>query len=216
MLKQGKINSIGFAKKSMYEYYKQMGYNVEFVMNNISLSAELKNIPSKKKTSDNVKIGLYASGNRWVKNFYNQFAGAALVENSIIDCIPINQRVREFSDILKARLTGSTNNIKRNDLLKRMSENDINLYCTFVECAPLLPLESMEMGVPCITGNNHHYWEGTELEKYLVVDKVDNSFEIYNRINYCLKNKEKIMKLYKEWKESYDKIYKESIRSFLK
>lgn len=216
MLKQGQINSIGFAKKSMYEYYKKMGYSVEFVMNNISLSDELKKVSNLKKNSDNVKIGLYASGNRWVKNFYNQFAGAALVENSIIDCIPINQRVREFSNILNARLTGSSKNIKRNELLERMAQNDINIYCTFVECAPLLPLESMEMGVPCITGNNHHYWEGTELEKYLVVDKVDNSFEIYNRINYCLKNKNKIMKLYKEWKNEYNKTYKKNIESFLK
>lgn len=216
LLKQGKIDSIGFAKKSMYEYYKKLGYNVEFVMNSIKLDDSFSKKNTDNKDSKNIKIGLYASGNRWVKNFYNQFAGAALVENSIIDCIPINQRVREFSDLLKARLTGSVTNIKREELLKRMSENDINVYCTFVECAPLLPLESLEMGVPCITGNNHHYWKGTELEQYLIIDEADNSYEIYKRIKYCLENKEKIMFLYQEWKKNYDKEYEKNIKRFLK
>ena len=33
---------------------------------------------------ENIKIGLYASGDRWVKNFYNQLAGASLIENAKI------------------------------------------------------------------------------------------------------------------------------------
>ena len=209
------IDSIGFVKKSMYEYYKELGYNVEFVMNNVNISEEDKAKANSNKDKRFVKIGLYGSGNRWVKNFYNQFAGAALVKNSIIDCIPVNARIKDFSKILRARVVGKTTNVKREELLIRMSQNDINLYCTFVECAPIIPLESFEMGVPCLTGDNHHYWEGTELEKYIVVDKIDNSIEIKNRIELCLKNKDKIMELYKKWKKDYDKQYIKNIKQFL-
>jgi hypothetical protein len=86
-----------------------------------------------------------------------------------------------------------------------MAKNDINIYVTFVECAPLLPLESFELGVPCITGNNHHYWENHELRDYVVVDEVDNVIKIYEKIIYCLENREKVLNLYFDWKEKYDR-----------
>ena len=214
LLKQKKIKSIGFVKKSMYELYKEKGYNVEFVMNNVHLSNDLKKNTMFKK-HDNIKIGLYASGDRWVKNFYNQLAAASLIENVEIDCIPLSNKAIEFSNLLNIKLNGNSNLINRIDLIKRMSMNDINIYTTFVECAPIIPLESLEMGVPCITGNNHHYWENTELEKYLIVNKVDNPIEIKNKIELCLKNKDKIIKLYHDWKKEYDKISQKSVDDFV-
>lgn len=215
LLNTSKINSIGFVKKTMYKLYKEKGYNVEFVMNTVNLNSK-NYILNKPTNSDDVKIGLYASGDRWVKNFYNQLSAASLVKNASIDCIPLSNKTVEFSKILHTNLTGEFKPLKRDELLKRISKNDINIYATFVECAPLLPLESLELGVPCITGNNHHYWKDTELEKYLIVDNVDDIFQIHKKIELCLKNKEKIIKLYKKWKKSYDKEAKKSIDNFLK
>ncbi len=214
LLKEKKIYSIGFVKKSMYELYKAKGYNVEFVMNNVSLTG----LEKVQKANDNgtIKIGLYASGDRWVKNFYNQLAAASLIDNCEIDCIPLSNKAVEFSKLLNVKLNGLSNSINRNDLIRRMAMNDINIYTTFVECAPIIPLESLEMGVPCITGNNHHYWENTELEKYLIVDKVDNPIEIKKQIELCIKNKDKIIKLYKEWKSEYDKLSLKSVNDFIK
>lgn len=211
-LKTKKIVSIGFVKRTMYEFYLKKGYNVEFVMNNVHIDNQKK---STKKESTNTKIGLYASGDRWVKNFYNQLAAASLVENAEIDCIPLSAKSIEFSKLIDVHLNGSFKPLKREELLQRMSQNDINIYTTFVECAPMIPLESLELGVPCITGDNHHYWENTELEKYLVVPSVDNIFKIYEKIILCLENREKILKLYKEWKKDYDIKSKESIEKFI-
>ena len=101
-------------------------------------------------------------------------------------------------------------------MLKRIANNDVNVYVTFTECAPLIPLESLELGVPCITGDNHHYFEGTKLEKYLVVSKEDNIIEIYNQIMKALQNKEEILKEYKLWKKDYDLLAKKSVENFLK
>ena len=195
------IESIGFVKKTMYDLYKELGYNVEFVMNTVHID-NYKDLGSK-SNNKNVKIGVYASGDRWVKNFYNQLAGAALVKNSIADIVPISEKAKTFCKILKLNVTGE-GLISRGDLLHRLSKNDINLYITFVECAPIIPLESLELGVPCITANNHHYWQNTELEKYLVLDKCEDPKAIADRIELCLKNKDKIIKLYNEWKKEYD------------
>ena len=98
--------------------------------------------------------------------------------------------------IIGANIVGNSKPILRDELLKRIASNDINIYTTFVECAPLIPLESLELGVPCITSNNHHYWEGTELEKYLVVNAPDNIIEIKKQIDLVLKNKEKIILIF--------------------
>lgn len=214
LLNSNKIKSIGFVKKSMYEFYKAIGYNVEFVMNRVEINNK-KDYISDSKDDDKLKIGLYASGDRWVKNFYNQLAGAALVENAIIDVIPTSDKIEEYSKHIKANIHGSKN-VSHSELLYRMAQNDINIYITAVECAPIIPLESLELDVPCITGNNHHYWENTELEKYLVLNKIDDPLEIKNRIDLVIKNKEKILKLYNEWREKNNKDSKKSVDSFIK
>lgn len=212
-LLEGKIiNSIAFVKKSMYDLYKAKGYNVEFLYNTVHVQKKEMSIKDK---SEKIKIGLYASGDRWVKNFYNQLAAASLFENAIIDCIPINNKIIKMSRILNVVSGGLRTNIPREKMLGRMSENDINFYVTFSECAPLIPIESLELGVPCITGNNHHYWEGTELEDYLIVNESDDVLKIYEKANYALENKDKILNIYKKWKKEYDKKSMESVNKFL-
>lgn len=211
--KYGIIDSIGFVKKSMYEFYKSKGFNCEFVMNTLSIDKTKYNI--EKKEDKYTRIGVYASGDRWVKNFYNQLSAASMIKNHLIDCVPKSQKTMDFANIINANLIGESKPIPRKQLLQRISQNDINIYTTFVECAPLLPLESFELGVPCITSNNHHYWEGTELEKYLIVNAPDNIIEIKNKIDYVLKNKDEIMKLYDRWKVSYDKKAKKTIKKFI-
>lgn len=212
-LNDGKINSIGFVKKSMYEFYKEKGYNVEFVMNTIHLKEKY---PNKSNDDNQIKIGVYASGDRWVKNFYNQLSAASLVKNHLIDCVPLSEKTKEFGKLIKADIEGINHPIPREELLKRIASNDINIYVTFVECAPMIPLESLEQGVPCITSKNHHYFENSKLEDYLVVDSPDNIMEIYKKINYALENKKTIIKLYKEWKKSNDLKSAKSVTDFLK
>lgn len=216
-LNKNKIESIGFVKKSMYQTYKKLGYNVEFVRNTITISNEIKEkLYKKQECQKGIKIGLYASGDRWVKNFYNQLAAASLIKDSIIDIIPLSTKTKEFANILKCEVVGFDKNITREELFERLAQNDVNIYTTFVDCAPITPLESLELGVPCITGNNHHYWEETELEKYLVVDKADNPIEIASKIELCLKNKNKILELYNEWKRTNDIESKKSVNDFIK
>lgn len=214
MHKQGIINELVFVKKSMYEFYKAKGYNCSFVMNYI----EIPNVEQYKtdKNGDITKVGLYCSGDRWVKNTYNQLSAVSLLDNVVLDCLPLSYKVQELANEFKLSLTGVQTNLSREELFKRISQNDINLYVTFTECAPLLPLESLELGVPCITGDNHHYFEETELEKYLVVNKEDNIMEIYNKIKYALENKDKILELYEKWKKEYNIEAKKSMDNIIK
>lgn len=215
LYEKNKVDEISFVKKSLYEFYKAKGYRTSFLMNDIHIDNKEQYI-SGNKEHDAIKIGLYASGDRWVKNTYNQLSAASLIKNARLDCVPINNKIATIARRYDINLTGENHNIPKEELYRRMANNDINLYVTFTECAPLIPLESLELGTICITGDNHHYFTGTDLEKYLVVNKEDDIMEIYNKINFALENKDKILSLYKEWKKEYTKNAEESIKEFLR
>lgn len=203
LLNNKTIDSIIFAKKSMYEQYKQNGYDVEFLPNTANVDVSKYD---KRDNEDGItKVGIYASGDRWVKNFYNQLAAVSLIPKTKVSIIPISQKVKDFARILRMDVTGIDDVVDHEELLENIANQDIVLNVSFTECAPITPLECLELGVICITGPNHHYWENEELEEYLIEPKVDNPIAIAERIKKCLDNKEKILTLYRKWKKNYDK-----------
>lgn len=216
--REGIIDVFGTCKESLVEFYKSQGFKTAFIQNTVRLDENIKSEILKVKRnaeSDNIFIGLYAAGMDWRKNMFNQIAGASLIENAIVDSVPLNFEGQVFASKIGLKMSGLNKGVKREDLLKKMASNDINLYVTFSECAPMLPIESMEVGTICLTGDNHHYFKGTELEDYLVVSREDDVCAICNKINYALENETKIFKLYHKWKEKYDDISRESVEDFL-
>lgn len=207
--KLGIIDVFATCKESLIEFYKNQGYKTVLIENTVKLSKEefqkIKNNNIEKKVDqNNLKIGLYAAGMDWRKNMFNQIAAVSMLKNATIDSIPLNCEGQVFSIKNNLDIIGIDKSISRNEILHRMSKNDINLYVTFSECAPMVPLESMELGVMCITGDNHHYFKGTKLEEYLTVNREDDIILIRNKIMYAIQNKEEIFKLYNKWKEQHD------------
>jgi len=216
------VDSIAFAKESMANFYQQKGYNSCFIKNtvkNINLS-DIKNTEyyktiEKSKDKSKVNVGIYSAGDRWEKNIFNQISSLSLIKNVVLDCIPSTDLVSSFCKLMNITLKESSGYLKREEMVARMALNDINLYVTFTECSPIVPLESLEMGVPCITGNNHHYFKNTKLEEYLIVKSEDDIDEIAEKTNIALNNKEQILVIYKEWKKKYDEESKISVIEFL-
>lgn len=215
--KEGVIDVMGTCKESLLNFYLSQGYKAAFLKNTVRLDEELlKEVKeSKNENTDNLKIGLYAAGLDWRKNMYTQMAAASLYDGAIIDSLPLSYESEIFMSKFKIGLEGQRKGVPRNELLKRMSKNDINLYVTFSECAPMLPIESMEVGTLCISGNNHHYFKDTPLEEYLIVNREDDVIAIKEKVDYALENKDKIFELYKAWKEDYDKSSIQSVKEFL-
>ena len=79
----------------------------------------------------------------------------------------------------------------------------------------MLPFESMEVGVPCITGNNHHYFKNTDLEKYLVVNNESDPEAIKEKILLTKKDKNKVIKLYKDFSIKNKNKFKKQVEEFL-
>lgn len=211
MCKDGTIEVFGTCKKSLVKFYENLGIKTHFIMNNVTLNEKIKS-----EKHENTVLGLYAAKkDDWRKNLFAQIAGASLIKNATIDIIPMDYEAKTFAQSLGLKVTGVDKALPRKELLKRMSQNTLNLYVTFSECAPMLPIESFEVGTICLTGNNHHYFKNTELEKYLVVDNEESPIKIAEKIKLCISNQEKIMKIYKTWKNENDKNSRKSVEDFL-
>ena len=211
--KRGIVDVMSTCKESLLNFYKKENYNAQFLTNKVSIDVE----PINNKPSKNIRVGLYAAKcDDWRKNMYTQMAAVSLIENAVIDMVPLNDSAKEFAKVLGVKIEGLEKPLERKELLKRMSNNNINLYVTYSECAPMLPLESMEMNVVCITGNNHHYFKNTQLEKYLVVNNEEDPIEIKEKILLGIKDEKKIIKLYKKYSESNIKDAKIRVDKFLK
>lgn len=209
------VDSIGFFKESMAKFYKEKGYNAFFVTNNVN-NIKVTNKEAFRKESDKIYLGSYAAGDRWGKNTANQLSAASMIENSVVDIIPVTNLIKEFCSTFNLKINDENlGYLKRQELLNRMALNDVNLYVTFTECSPVLPLESLELGVPCITGNNHSYFKNSKLQDYLVVKSEDCIDEIYEKIKVCIEKRDVIINLYKKWKKEYDMFTEKKINDFL-
>lgn len=212
--KEGIINQIATCKESLVDFYKNQGCDIVLLRNRVSLKPKKnKNYQTKKR------IGIYAAKTEdFRKNVFDQIAAVSLLNDKkiIIDMVPMTKQAMTFCDLLGLKIEGSENPIPREDLLKRMGKNDINLYVTFSECAPMLPIESFSTGVPCLTGNNHHYFKNHQLEKYLVVNNESSSIDISLKIKQCLENKNEIIKLYNEWYLNNEALSKKGVEEYLK
>ena len=212
--RNGIVDVMGTCNYSLMKFFEAEGYKGAFIRNIVNLDVKVNRV----KDSDDkyIKIGLYSSGSdNWLKNMYTQLAAISLIPNATVDMVPLNPEAKKFARQLGIKLEGVDNPLPREELLKRMATNNLNLYVTFSECAPMLPLESFELGVPSVTGNNHHYFKDTKLEDYLVVYNEENAIEIAEKVKKCLKNSDEIMKLYKEWKKENNTLSKRSVKNFL-
>lgn len=197
---RGIVDTIGFFKSAMAQFYSLKGYKACHLMNDVNLESTY---PQRK--DGRLKLGLYSSGDRWEKNTYNQLSAVAMVKDAYVDVIPNTPLAKSFCELMhiKTVTDDSPMSLNRTQLLTRMAQNSVNLYVTFTECSPMIPLESFEVGVPCIIGNNTDFFKGNKLEDLVVVKEEDSIDEIYEKINNCINNKEEIMSLYRKWKKEY-------------
>ncbi len=210
--RKGLIDVMGTCKESLIKFYEKENFNTCFLTNSVSVDIRHR----KEKNKEEIRIGLYAAKcDDWRKNMYTQMAAISLIENVVIDMVPLNDSAKEFAKILGVKIEGLDEPLSREKLLERMSKNNLNMYVTYSECAPMLPLESMENNVVCITGNNHHYFKNSKLERYIVVNNEESIIEIKEKIENALKDSDKIIRLYKEFSKENKMSAQKSIKKFL-
>lgn len=213
LYKEGKIDSFAFVRSTMYEFYKKVGFKSYYLQNNVHLD-NIERV--EKEKSNKIKIGIYNADTRELKNIYTALSSMKLVPNCIADVVPINEGAKKFTEILGLETSYVEDYIPTEELLRRIQQNEVNVYPTFTENAPMFPLESFEMGVPCLLGNNNDYFVGTKLGEFVILTKEDDPKYIKERITNCIKHKDEIMKLYKDWKKEFDIKCDKLVEEFIK
>ncbi len=210
---EGMVDAFGFVRSIMYEFYSKVGFKSYYLQNNVFKE---NNGKTAKVKNDKVKIGIYNADSRELKNIYTALSAMKLVPNAMADVVPINEGAKKFAEVIDLPLDSIDDYIPNAELMKRICKNDINIYPTFTENAPMFPLESFEMGVPCLLGNNNDYFIGTKLGEYVILEREDDPLYIKNKIMEALENREEIMKLYREWKKGFNKMCSELVDEFIK
>ena len=202
----------------MTEFYKNLGYNAYYMMNNVKsldIDKEEKNLYKTKQENQSVNIGIYNAHSRELKNIYTQILATTFLKETNIDIVPISKEVKQYCKALDIKYTCIDKFIPTEELMKRIKRNDINIYVTFTECSPMFPMESFEQGVPCLIGNNNDYFLGSKLRDYVCVNREDDPREIRDKITKVIENKEEVLKLYREWKNNFNNEVKEQVKEFL-
>lgn len=224
MYNDGYVCALGFVKKTMAEFYKNRGYNAYYFSNNVNSNInqngkennkEEKRKEEYKEKSKEIKIGLYNAHSREIKNIFTQMLATKFFENAVVDIVPSSEQIEEYAKMNNMKYTNVSYFIPTDELMERIKQNDINVYATFTECAPMFPMESFESGVPCIIGNNNDYFKGSKLRDYVCVNREDDPFEIYNKIKEVIENKEEVMELYKKWKVNFNIENEKLVKKFI-
>lgn len=217
--KKGIVKEMAFCKESIINFYKDKGCNVTFLRNLVNIDYKIN---KKTKKTNEFRVGIYAvKPTVFNKNVFTDLASIYFIKQKmkdkkvVADVVPNSDSVKVFCYFFDIELMGVDEGVPRKELLRRMSECDITLYVTFAECAPMLPLESFYVGTPCITGNNHHYFKGTELEDYLVVTNEDDATMIADKVLRCINNKDKVLSLYSKFSDYNLKEGRKLVKKYL-
>lgn len=209
------VKDIAFLRKGQYETYKTLGYRCSYLKENFILNKSEKK--EKKKQNGVLDIGIYPLNYTWDKNIFNQLCIGKMLDNVNINYNPLDERMKDFLNTMNIDSTeDKIEKIEEKDIITKVVKNDINISCSFTEYFHTVFFLSMEQEVPCIIGNTSDLFEeNEELKKHIVTVAEDNAIINSQLVKKCLENKEKVIGLYKEWKQKYNEIAKQSIEAFI-
>jgi glycosyltransferase involved in cell wall biosynthesis len=209
LYREGVLDRIGLVKEGMAETLRTIGIDARFVMNFIA------NPPKPVTQTNDVSIGIVGSEWQPLKPLYHQIAACKHISYDEVRIVGSDKPIVEFCELFDIKATHIAV-LLQNDMLAFLAKNTINLYVTLSECAPMLPLESLAEGVPCLFGpNNHYFCDHPYLHSRLVVDVPDSETRIAKFARVAIEERQNIMSQYREYAKNYNIRAMKSFEAFL-
>lgn len=210
LLCRGKVDLFVTCKYGQSEIIEKLFGVKTFLILNNSLVESYRDEPKN-------GIGIFSgSSDYWVKNLRPNLYASLMTEKQV-DIVPYEDSIRDMVRIMgmENRVTGESR-LEHSLFLKRMASCELVTYVTFAEGAPILPLEALNNGVICLTGDNHHYFaDDQRLRDFLVCTRPDDPYAIYKAIERALANRDEILARYYSWKLRYDEAQKQNFNLFI-
>ncbi len=208
------VDDIAFLRKGQYETYKSLGYKASYLMENYILKTEKK--VKIKEANSIIDLGIYPLNYTWDKNIFNQLCIAKFLDNCNLNYNRLDERMEDFLNTMQIHNTPESIEIVEEKIIEHLSKNDIIIATSFTDYVHPIFLISMELGIPCLIGNNSDFFEKQDdLKKYVVTNAEDNPITNSEMVKEMIKNKEKIQELYQNWKQEYNKQAQKSIQDFI-
>lgn len=217
MARRGHVHVLGFVKEGMAELMNQQGLNAGFVLNYVE---DVPDRPSK-HADGGPHFGMWISNEGWRKVPYAMAAGVARVPGGNLHYNGERKRLLEFSRVigLKAQPHFQQDGdglFGPDELRKWMRLMHVNLYVTLSECCPMVPLESLSVGTPCLVGaNSHLFRDDRYLYDRLVVPFADSSESIYEKLLQAMDERDEIVEAYRAYAPGYNARARKSVEAFL-
>jgi SAM-dependent methyltransferase len=214
LAKQRMIYKFGFAKKGMEKTFQAIDLRAEFLPNFVNLIPDSASVV----TSNNPQLGIWLSWIGYRKLPYPMIAAAQLVEGSVLNMAGVENRAKQWADMLGVKVNYfSPGPIPREELHQRIKNTHLSLYLTSSECAPMLPIESLSLGVPCLISPVSHWFEDDEyLHSRLVVPYPERPEIIADYIKQALDEREQIIDRFKSYATRYNSWAIEQVQKFLR
>ncbi|MGB0621139.1 MAG: hypothetical protein ACPGVZ_16905 [Myxococcota bacterium] len=227
LLREGVLDRVGFLKTGEGEAHARRGLTAVDVFNPPPEGTP-KRATIAREADAPLRVGLFSAGPSWRKNPYAMLAALARLDQVALT------GVLDAAAQAHARALGLALAHVRSDpfdeetLATRLGAQDCNLYVTLSECSPLLPLESLHLGVPCLIGASSHLFAGTPLldgggateaaqflDARLVVARADDPRAIAEAIRGAVDDRAAIADAYSVWAPAYAAHARDAIAGFL-
>lgn len=174
--------------------YSVSNYIIEpSVINTLSAPAE-----------EHYTIGLFAAMFSWYKNPFPQLLAIGSIPGcELVTNLTLDQGIKWVTD--KIKLIELNGNLNNKEFVQMLSKLHVVSYVTNTECSPMIALESVSVGTPCIVGPAGNIYKGNaKLEHYLVEPEVDNPTAIKNRLILIRENYQEVKLLLSTFAERYN------------
>jgi len=184
LAREGAVEKVGCAKAGMAPALQAMGADASYLPYRILGPGGVAHRPAGSPR----RVGVFVR-NILLKNVHTQFVAASMVSNvemhanrpPDLSYFPRRPRIVAHGDMPYAAF------------LKVVGEMDLNLYVSLSECYPMLVVESLIRGVPCLTSHSHEVFEhDRELGQKLIVTAHDNPAAIAEQAETVLAEREAI------------------------
>ncbi len=213
LVAERRIRKIGFAKSGMAEVFQWMQIPSSFVLHAIAktpwaASEPMQGGPHLGVAAVNLAV--------WRKLPFAMLAAATEIPGAIVHVAGANRLVEEFSRGLRIDARIQREPIPQADMPRHLRSMHLNLYVTLSECCPMLPLESLSEGAPCLLGPNSHLFEDSAyLRSRLVVAYPERNEIVAESIRRALIERDDIIAAYRRWAPANWRRSQESVAELL-
>lgn len=207
----GVFERIGFVKAGMDSVLKHFGVKSQLVLNRV---------PSCPKRPPRIwpehATAFLPSQNSLRKNNHTQVLAALLspeISRAVALDLDLSYLPENCEALQKLELVSS---LTREETMDHVANANVVIYVTLSECAPMIVLESLTAGTPCITGATHGLFDGYPfLEKNLIVRVEDDVEAIVRGIHRVRENYTELCDTAQEFATEYDRHAAEVFDQFL-